>query len=139
MPADWGDITERIFPQINIWRYQMASPTGDKSEAAKNFVTETLPYLARVIVQDGIYWIRDYPNHPVSILIRNVMPPAYEQWAQARRALVEQQIQNRQQSRVQELNGAAQASYNHLDGRVGRVENNMDTMRADQQSMRADQ
>ena len=79
----WSDdqVSRFIFPKIDIWRDQYFSPEGDKSEAAKNFLFGVLPFLAQVVVQDGIYWIRDYPDHEISKLLLHVMPPNYERWS----------------------------------------------------------
>ena len=53
------------------------------------FLFELLPYLAKVVVQDGIYWIKHYPNHEVSRLILNAMPPEYQRWAVKARSDIE--------------------------------------------------
>jgi len=74
-----------IFPLIDTWREQTASVNGDDSEAGRNFLYEVLPFLARVAVQDGIYFLRDYPNHEISIRLKNTMPADYERWAKSAR------------------------------------------------------
>lgn len=74
-----------IFPQIDTWREQAASVNGDNSEAARNFLFEVLPFLARVAVQDGVYFLRDYPNHEISMRLKNAMPADYERWAKSAR------------------------------------------------------
>ena len=43
-----------VFPHIDVWRAQMQSPMGDKSIAARHFLCEMLPWLAEVVVQDGV-------------------------------------------------------------------------------------
>ena len=53
-------------------------PLGD--EPGKLFVDELLPFLVQVAVQDGIYWLRDFPNHPcANILKQSIL--GYENWA----------------------------------------------------------
>jgi len=79
-----------LFPQIDTWREQSASINGDDSEAARNVLLHVLPFLAHVAVQDGIYYIRDYPNHEISIYLRDAMPPNYERWAKDARSEVQQ-------------------------------------------------
>lgn len=113
-PDEWGDITKLVFPNIDIWRAQADAPNGDKSNAAKNFLYEMLPFLALVVVQDGIFWLRDWPEHPISKFLLTVMPPTYERWAAEKRAEVEQVEVSRSDSAVATLNGAAQASYDRL-------------------------
>ena len=51
------DLTGLIFPDYDRWMCEQNSPFGDSSEAARNFLFYLLPFLARVIFQDGIYWI----------------------------------------------------------------------------------
>jgi Centromere DNA-binding protein complex CBF3 subunit, domain 2 len=70
-----------LFPRIRVWREQQSGPHGDTSEAAKNFLYETLPYLAVTAVQDGIYWIVDFPTHEASLFLLHAMPPWYPRWA----------------------------------------------------------
>jgi hypothetical protein len=106
LPVEW-DVESIIFPHLETWRLQAASPTGDQSDAASNFLNKMLLFIVRVIIQDGIFWLRDFPNHEISITLRNVMPAGYEQWATETRALVEQEVQNVVQSRTLELNTAA--------------------------------
>jgi hypothetical protein len=114
IPAEWGDITKLVFPNIDVWRFQCAAPNGDKSQAARNFLNEMLPFLALVVVQDGIFWLRDWPEHPISRFLIDVMPANYERWAVEKRAEVEAATGSRSDSQVLTLNGAAQASYDRL-------------------------
>ena len=57
------EITRRIFPGIAGWQAQYESPGGDHSLAAQNFLLGVLPFEAKVIVQDGVNFIKDFPNH----------------------------------------------------------------------------
>jgi hypothetical protein len=67
--------------------------------------------LAFVALQDGIYWIRDYPNNTASIMLRNSLP-GYEQWAiLSKQATLEE-------SRIELLDAAARASFNFLGHKV---------------------
>ena len=122
IPEQWGDIMELIFPLARVWRFQHHSPMGDKSEAAYNFLYEVLPFLALVVIQDGAFWIHDYPDHPYTRKLLSAMPADYERWACDARKLTAEKLQNREQSQVSNLNQAAQASYTQLDSRVGQVE-----------------
>jgi hypothetical protein len=77
----------------------------------------TLPFLALVALQDGIYWIRDFPNNSASVIIRNSFPE-YERWAaEARKQVLEQQA-TLEESRVQQMEGSTQASYNILGRKI---------------------
>ena len=59
----------RLLPKLQEWRQQALSREGDKSTCCQKFLNEILPYLIEVLVQDGIYLIRDFPNHPMSHML----------------------------------------------------------------------
>ena len=63
LPFDTDHAVEIVFPQICRWREEQASPTGDKHQLAQNFLHETLPFLAIVILQDGPQWIKKFLDH----------------------------------------------------------------------------
>ena len=93
----WTDdqVTSFIFPRVEVWRAQFQSPEGDTSEAARNFLYGVLPFLAKVVVQDGIYWIKDYPSHEISRLLLNAMPPSYERWSMdTRKKIIDEEMNN---------------------------------------------
>ena len=66
------------------------------------------------MVQHGIFWLTDFPDHAISRKLQHIFPPGYEQWALEKRHLVEQEVQNEGASQISNLNCAAQASYNQL-------------------------
>ena len=103
-----------VFPHIDVWRAQMESPMGDKCDAARNFLEKLLPWLAEVVVQDGVYWIDRYPEHFISVLLRRAMPANYETWAKKKRERIEIALTLRADSYVASLNGAAQKSFDRL-------------------------
>ncbi len=101
-----------VFPQRKEWILQHQDPLiGDSSDAASNFLFQLLPCLARVVVQDGIYWIHDFPNHHVSVLLQNMMPPWYPMWAQQAHQEVQQQLTGNNTTGLQTLNGAVQQGF----------------------------
>lgn len=81
-----------VFPRRRIWLQQHASRNGDKSEAARNFLFDTLPFLAKVVIQDGCFWINKFPRHEASLLLLQVMPPSYPQWARSKREWVKRRM-----------------------------------------------
>ena len=114
---DWMNHEEaitRLFPSIIRWRQEHAHGFGDHSEAANNFLNEVLPFLATVIVQDGIYWIHQFPNHEASRLLKNVLPPSYERWAATARQQAESRHAMLNETHVQSLNLAAQQAFHHI-------------------------
>ena len=113
LPWSGHDVVRAIFIRYDEWIAQHNSPQGDHSDAAKDFLFVTLPFLALVALQDGIYWIRDHPNNSASVMLRNSFRD-YERWAaEARKQVVAQQA-TLEESRVELLDAAAQASYNAL-------------------------
>jgi hypothetical protein len=78
LPWSSHDCVCAILSQYDQWVEQYHSPQGDRSQAAKDFRFATLPFLALIARQDGIYWIRDYPNNTASVMLRNSLP-GYEQ------------------------------------------------------------
>jgi hypothetical protein len=117
---------EIIFPQYHIWLQQCASSNGDKSVTAQNFLFETLPFLAKVVIQDGCYWIKQFPQHEASMLLLSVMPASYPQFAKTSREWVENQLLAAEQVHAGMLSNAAQESYNYLTLQLQAQEINSD-------------
>jgi hypothetical protein len=86
--------------------------TGDGSDAATNFLEETLPYLAEVVVQNGIFWIHDYPNHPISRLLLHALTNNYAHIAAKKRQWVKDEIMRHSQSAARNLSHATQQVMN---------------------------
>jgi hypothetical protein len=59
-----------LLPHLLEWQSQARSREGDKSTCCNKFLHQLLPYFVEVLVQDGIYFIRDFPNHPMSQLLK---------------------------------------------------------------------
>lgn len=57
---------QQLLPQLPGWRRDIAKRYGDKSTCAKKFLTELIPFFIEVVVQDGIYFVRDFPEHAFS-------------------------------------------------------------------------
>ena len=58
---------DRLLPDLTNWREQAATPgSGDKSLCCQNFLEELLPWFVEVLIQDGIYFIIDFPDHYLS-------------------------------------------------------------------------
>jgi hypothetical protein len=104
-----GGIDEMIlllFPQYLDWcEQQEDEDTGDDSKCADNFLHGVIKFFAKVIVQDGCFWIDLFPNHVVSRTLRSVLPPDYVNRAAAAR----QWCQTQEQQRA--LNRQGQADF----------------------------
>ena len=110
LPWTDDEVTQFIFPKIQIWRSQYQSPEGESSEAARNFLFGVLPFLAKVVVQDGIYWIHDYPGHELSRIIFQVMPANYERWSMLMRNKIIEDERNNREVLTSSLNEGAKAA-----------------------------
>ena len=60
----------KLLPDLAKWRREAKSPRGDKSTCCDKFLNEILPYFVEVLVQDGIYFVKDFPEHPMSRMLR---------------------------------------------------------------------
>ena len=115
-----------FFPRIDEWREQQADPThgdrpGDHNCAAYTILWTLLPWLSLVIFQDGIYWLRDFPNHEATRLLLYVLPDWYSGWARWARDEVENIANSRDDAKVANLNAAAQSSYDSLSRKVQKI------------------
>jgi hypothetical protein len=70
LPLEIGVLIRTLLPRYDTWLAQAASPHGDKSTACKTFLQDIIPYMVQVIVQDGIYLIRDFPEHVMSNFLK---------------------------------------------------------------------
>jgi hypothetical protein len=131
MPWTPDEMVRAIFPQYESWRQQYLSPQGDDSEAARNFIQETLPFLSMVALQDGIYWIKMYPNNSASTILKNTFPN-YEAWASQARSAVIQQQAYLEQSRISTMEAATQASYHSLMRRIDSLQDEIREERNEQ-------
>jgi hypothetical protein len=58
--------TSFLLPNYKDWVRQSQSPNGDKSSCYRKFFFYIIPYLVKVLVQDGIFFIMDFLDHPMS-------------------------------------------------------------------------
>jgi hypothetical protein len=66
LPKDVAYYVNLLLPRYPVWLREQKSRTGDKSTLAVKFLYQTLPYLVEVLLQGGIYFTQDFPNHPMS-------------------------------------------------------------------------
>ena len=65
---DW--YTKKLLPSIDSYRRQHQSAMGDKTEMCRRFLYELIPWMIEVVVQDGIYFVKDFPSHPISNMLK---------------------------------------------------------------------
>jgi hypothetical protein len=95
---------------------QQAGPNGDEHESAGNFLNKTLPFLARVLLQDAPRWMKAYPNSVLSRSFQSKMTPAaYNVWAITRFAEQEEHILGlREAEHRDNMNDAQGDSYERM-------------------------
>jgi hypothetical protein len=59
----------KLLPELETWRQQAASAQGDKSLLCDKVLNHIIPYLITVMVQDGIYFAPQFPDHETSKLL----------------------------------------------------------------------
>ena len=59
-----------LLPNYSRWLAEMESDDGDKSVCCRKFLLEIPPFLVETLVQDGIYFIKDFPDHEMSVYLR---------------------------------------------------------------------
>lgn len=74
---------------------EFSSPSGDHCKAAESFLLKVLPFLAKVIIQDGIYWIHHHPQNSASqiLLGTKIGTVWYTNWARTSRQIVTHNVQ----------------------------------------------
>jgi hypothetical protein len=106
------DYSSTIFPDIAQWRTEQQSDRGDNRECARHFLESVIPFLVMVIIQDGIYWVKDYPNSEASRLLISMIPGTYTNWARDARKKISSQVKDVEQVQVDNLNATAQRAFN---------------------------
>ena len=59
----------KLLPKLPQWRHERNSAFGDKTVLCDKVLNHIIPYLVEVLVQDGIYFTKQFPKHPMSILL----------------------------------------------------------------------
>ena len=68
-------------------------------------------------MQDGIYWVNEYPQHEVSYyLLQKFL--GYNHWAAMSRRQLEQQAETQSMNEIMVLNAASQAAFNNVHQKI---------------------
>jgi hypothetical protein len=111
----------KLLPNYDKWKTETTSANGDKSTFCAMFLNDLLPWLVEVIVQDGCYFVQDFPDHVISKLLRMKIP-AYDRFALQSRRWVREKQNSRQLDKITALNGASRASYEALQRQVDKLQ-----------------
>jgi hypothetical protein len=110
MPWTEGEMVRAVIPQYEMWVQQYMSPDGDHTKAASNLLEHTLPFIAVVTLQDGIYWIKHFPDNSASTILKNTFPDCKAWAAQARKDIIQQQA-DLEESRMSNMEDATQVAF----------------------------
>ena len=109
-----NNIEHILFPRLAEWREQQESDRGDNRECAEHFLSCVVPYIAKVIVQDGIHWIKNYPRNEASLLLLSMMPATYPDWALDARRKNRNQARDVENVKIDNLNATSQRAFNMM-------------------------
>ena len=112
IPYSREQLCSKLLPDWEKWKDQVNSPLGDSH--GDLLVNELLPFLLQVAVQDGIYWLVDFPNHPCTNILKQSLrdPMPYERWALIARRECEALRTSQPESQYEALSDAVVLSNN---------------------------
>ena len=110
----FANLIDYLFPRYQDWMNELNSISGDKTfeVAANHFLKEVIPWLTKILIQDGIFWIEKCPENSAAKLFlskmshrdgNNIFGENYSQWARLKR--------NGVKAQVTEHNALQQAKY----------------------------
>ena len=114
IPYSREQLCSKLLPDWEKWKDQVNSPLGDSH--GDLLVNELLPFLLQVAVQDGIYWLVDFPNHPCTNILKQSLrdPMPYERWALIARRECEALRTSQPESQYEALSDAVVLSNNRF-------------------------
>jgi hypothetical protein len=107
LPYTIQDYTNWLLPKYSTWVGQMNSRRGDRSACCRKFLLSIIPFLVETLVQDSIYFIVEFPRHPIAEYLKNRIP-GYEQWTQEARMSVDIIRRTRRENELHALNNNLQ-------------------------------
>jgi hypothetical protein len=66
LPLSIEVLCHLLLPKLDGWRTQAESRLGDKTTCCRKFLWQIVPLLVEILVQDGIYLVKDFPDHVMS-------------------------------------------------------------------------
>jgi hypothetical protein len=61
-----GTYEQLLLPDLADWGVEADAVGDDHSSCCNKFLNHVIPFLLEVLIQDSIYFIRDFPEHEVS-------------------------------------------------------------------------
>jgi hypothetical protein len=113
---------------LHYQRWVREHESGLKWPCGTNFLKKLLPFLARVLVQDGVYWVEMDPQHEVSRLLVSVFGERYLEWADKQRRGVREIEKNATNKQIQALDAGAQAALSSVNHNVIPIKHILETL-----------
>ena len=113
-----------LLPWYDEWRRQVEERGGDKSGTAKKFLEEIIPYFVWVLIQDGVFLVQEFPDNPISVLLRQRIQEGvdggynYVRWALSARRRCTALARTRESRDLDKLTEGASAAFSVLSSRV---------------------
>ena len=121
LPLSIQQYERKLLPRLSQYRAQSQGIRGDRSSCCDKFLNHIVPWLIQVLIQDGVFFICDFPDHPVSNLLKNQIN-GYDRWAMHQRRWVHEKEQRVEADRIAALNNAAREAFENLLTRQIHVE-----------------
>jgi hypothetical protein len=129
-----AELARMIFLHYPRWLREHES--GLKWACGTNFLQKLLPFLARVLVQDGVYWVEMDPRHKVSRLLISVFGDRYLEWADKQRKKVREIKENATNNQIQALDAGAQAALSSIKSDVLPIPRAIEILTAEVRNLR---
>jgi hypothetical protein len=68
----WDQLVPFLFPEAQRWKEELEGENGDDCRSSTKFFSEILPFLAMVVMQDGVLWTELYPQNSASQLLKTM-------------------------------------------------------------------
>jgi hypothetical protein len=133
LPCAINQLEDHLLPELKNWRNQSKGRYGDKSPCCKNFLEETIPFLVEVVVQCGVFFIKDFPGHPFSELLKQF--PGYELWAASAREQCKVMLETRLPRQIDQLNAEARGAFQRLSSRIDGLQQQVATLVAQNEKL----
>jgi hypothetical protein len=113
---------------VHYHRWVREHESGLEWPCGTNFLKKLLPFLARVLVQDGVFWVEMDPQHEVSRLLISVFGERYIEWADKQRKAVREIEKNTTNKQIQALDAGAQAALSSVNSNVIPIKHVLETL-----------
>jgi hypothetical protein len=120
------ELAAKLLPYYQTWLEQHEN--GLKWESSSNFLKETIPLLALIFVQDGIFRTELLEHHEASRLLVHAFGDRYKEWASRQRDSIKDLAAADNRERIQALNSGTQDAIVSLKGDNISLKNNVKEM-----------